>query len=457
MSTTDQAVRHQILSMSWPIIVELLLTGIISTGTQYFLNAYSREAMTAVGSLSQVVSIAVNLYTIISTGGGILLAIHFGAGDSDECYRLIRAMLAGNLLFGVFVSVVSLCFTEFYPRLMHLDPSLYFYGRQYLIIQLSLSIVQSLLITLVAIFRSLGKMKTVLVCNGIVYIVCFGITASIYYLLPKTSKMMWAYTLAGNLGQTAGAAYLIWQLRHILLVGWGKEWNCEKRKENSQNDAVAIDIFEHLKKIVGYGVPAGMEGILYLFFMTIAVSIVGIMGKKPLLIRSYVGILGGYLEICLSAVNASEFVLIGQEYGREELDGVKSYFRQSIMIGEILTVISGILLLFLSSEILQRFTENQIIIQDSVSLFRFQFLLDIIKVPAAIVVSSLKAVGDTRAPLILIVPGGIILTMLAWFLGIWLEWGLFGVWIGYMADVAFRGTVLLLYWKRWMREAPKWR
>lgn len=59
----------RLFSMTWPIVLELLLTGFINTGSTYLLNRYSQDAVAVVGSLSQIVTLTVNLYTIISVGG----------------------------------------------------------------------------------------------------------------------------------------------------------------------------------------------------------------------------------------------------------------------------------------------------------------------------------------------------------------------------------------------------
>ena len=90
----------ELLRMTWPVVAELLLTGLINTGSQYFLNAFSTDAMAVVGSLSQIVSMVINLYTLVSIGGSILLAPMVGAGRQKDCGKLIDTMLTANLEIG---------------------------------------------------------------------------------------------------------------------------------------------------------------------------------------------------------------------------------------------------------------------------------------------------------------------------------------------------------------------
>ncbi|RZL35054.1 MAG: MATE family efflux transporter, partial [Rubrivivax sp.] len=64
-----------------------------------------------------------------------------------------------------------------------------------------------------------------------------------------------------------------------------------------------------------------------------------------------------------------------------------------------------------------------------------------------VVINALRATGDARYPVVagaasmaVVLAGG------SWFLGVYMGWGLVGVWIAYAADEWIRG---LLMWRRW--------
>ena len=205
----------RLFSMTWPITLELLLTGFINTGSTYLLNQYSQEAVAVVGSLSQMVTLTVNLYTIISIGGSVLLAPMVGADKNQEAGKLIQTILYSNLLFSGLVSIVMVCNIDRFFEMMQLDPSLYSMGREYLLASFGLSVMQSLLITYVAIFRSFGKMKDVLICNFTVYLVCFLVNCFIYYGIVREKQHLLYYTMAGIIGQTCGVSYLHVRLKNM--------------------------------------------------------------------------------------------------------------------------------------------------------------------------------------------------------------------------------------------------
>ncbi len=419
----------QLFSMTWPVAVELLLTSLISTGSTYILNCYSQEAVAVVGSLSQIVSLVINLYTIISVGGSILLAPMVGAGKNKEAGKLIKTLLYSNLLFSGIVSIVTFVCIEPFMVWMHLDPSLYGMGREYLAVSLLLSVMQSLLITYVAIFRSFGRMKDVLVCNLMVYLVCLGVNVIIYYMLPDTVQSMGLYTLAGIIGQGSGVLYL-----HLRLGIFFWKKNGQVRLERS----TWRDI---LWKVLRLGTFGGLEGVFYLIIQAMVVSLIGQLGTQALLVKAYLTTFATYMVICNSALGVSVFPLTGQHMGERDFDALRRTHRDGCIAGILLTALVGAIMILLSRPILLCFTTQEAVIQQVQYMLYIQYVLELIRVPVSLIVVGLKGVGEVRVPFWIMVGAGILNFFVSWLFGIRLQMGLPGIWAGYYADLLFRLAV----------------
>ena len=426
--------------MTWPIVAELLLTGVISTGSTYLLNAWSPDAVAAVGSLGQVVSFTVNLYTIVSVGGSILLAPMAGAGRYREAGRLIRTLLYANLLFSLAVSVVTLVLIEPFLRMMQLDPALWPIGREYLLVSLGLSVAQSLLITYTAVFRSFGRMKDVLAANFIVFFLCFLVNAAIYFGLPRAQQRIGLYAMAGIIGQSCGALYLHLRLRGFF---WKKYGRVRVNRE---------DALRYLRRILRFGVPAGMEGILYLAAQMIVVSMIGSLGTQALLVKAYAGTFAGYMAICTTAVNTAAFVLIGQHLGEGNPEGMRRTYRDGLCAGLMMTTAISAILMAAGRPILHLFTWEEAVIAQVRALLYWQLALELARVPAALSVSGLKAVGEIRLPFLMVIAGGLLNIAVSYGCGVALGWGLPGVWLGYIADMALRAAVEGCKWRQIVRD-----
>ena len=66
---------------------------------------------------------------------------------------------------------------------------------------------------------------------------------------------------------------------------------------------------------------------------------------------------------------------------------------------------------------------------------------------AAILVSSLKAIGNVRTPLLMALLGSALNISVSWLLGIRLGLGQSGIWAGYGADLVLRSIVGLCMWR----------
>lgn len=96
------------------------------------------------------------------------------------------------------------------------------------------------------------------------------------------------------------------------------------------------------------------------------------------------------------------------------------------------------------------FTTDAEILKIGSQLMWLSILLETGRTFNLIVISALRATGDSRYPfyagvgsMALVLAGG------SWFLGIYLDLGLIGVWIAYAADEWIRG---LLMWRRWLTQ-----
>ena len=78
---------------------------------------------------------------------------------------------------------------------------------------------------------------------------------------------------------------------------------------------------------------------------------------------------------------------------------------------------------------------------------------------AALLVACLKAIGDVRMPFFMVILGSLINIGVSWLFGIKAGLGLPGIWIGYWADLAFRGIWGLLLWRKHTRRHsyPVWK
>ena len=183
--------------MGWPIAAEMILIALLSNANQYIWNSFSADAVATIGSCNQVFSLAANAYGIISVGGSILLAPALGANRKREIPQLIITLIMLTIGAGIFFSVLGLFGIPLCIRVLHIPAELLRMTRQ------------GMLTTLTAVFRSMGRMKLVMVNDVLVNLATLLFNAGVLYLIPRNQQTMLLYAMNSIYSQLIGCLVLL--------------------------------------------------------------------------------------------------------------------------------------------------------------------------------------------------------------------------------------------------------
>ena len=97
-----------ILRFTLPVAAENLISQLIGMVVSALIGGITKSALAAVGLVNQTVSMYTAIFSLMSTGGAVLLARSIGAGDRQESSRIAEQNLLLALLVSVLMSVFSL-------------------------------------------------------------------------------------------------------------------------------------------------------------------------------------------------------------------------------------------------------------------------------------------------------------------------------------------------------------
>lgn len=430
--------------MIWPIIIELLLTGMLANASQAILNAFSSDAVAVVSSGSQIVVFVLNIYCIISAGMTILLAPLAGAKRYDECKKVINVAMTVNIILGILISLIGILLVPAMIRLLNIPEELHQMAKQYLLVSIGFSFLQSVMITLSAVFRSLGEMKKVLWVMLSVNLISLIITKLIYVFVPRTSQSLLLYSLVGCIAQTAGIIYFIIMLYHH------KEINYRYSAKGLFDTIRRV-----LPRILHYGIPAGCESLVYLISQTIVVSFIGLLGTNALITKAFAGNIYYYMTITTASTAAGVSIMVGHLIGTGKTNKISGITWKTITLDLIVTALVCIILLLIGPRFLRIYTQDTVIISAAMKVIFCNMILELIKCVTSNLISVLKAIGDVRFPFIMVILGSIINIVISYYCGVIWGLGLEGIWLGYIADILFRGAFCWVHFYRSMKKNSK--
>jgi len=80
--------RMNIVALTWPIFLEVLLRSMLNTSDVFMLSSFSDKAVSAVGVIGQISFLLIVVSMMVSTASGILIAQYNGASRYDDATKI---------------------------------------------------------------------------------------------------------------------------------------------------------------------------------------------------------------------------------------------------------------------------------------------------------------------------------------------------------------------------------
>ena len=270
--------------------------------------------------------------------------------------------------------------------------------------------------------------------EALAVVVVIQVITLVVALLAMPRLGLVGYALACALGRGVGLAL------HITL--WHTRLNLRLRAPDWWRLVRAP-----LATVLHIGIPGAAENISWrLAFMT-SLAAVAQLGANALATHAYTT---QFLHVILMfslAISFAVEIMVGHMIGAGRLHAANRLVRRSLALGIVLALVVSSAFALAGPWLLTRFTSDPAIVALGCTLLWWTVLVEPGRSFNLVVINALRATGDARYPVVVgSASMAIVLAGGSWFLGVYLGWGLVGVWIAYAADEWIRG---LLMWRRW--------
>ncbi|SHM43372.1 MATE family efflux transporter [Gracilibacillus kekensis] len=443
MKQTDTK-KLSLFTLTWPIFIEILLHMLMGNADTLMLSQYSDHSVAAVGVSNQVLSVVIVMFGFVAAGASILVAQNLGAEQAKTAGEIAVTSISLNLLFSLTLSLLLFVFSDFILNLMDLPNELLGEASTYMNIVGGFIFVQALIMTVSAILRSYGFTKdTMYVTIGMNILNVIGNYFVIFgpFGLPVLGVEGVAYV-------TMFSRFIGFIILIFILI-----W-----RSNRQLPFTSFFRYKkkHVQDLLQIGVPSAGEQLSYNTSQMAITYFIAQMGTLAITTKVYVQNLMMFILLFSIAIGQGTQIIIGHMIGAGDIE--KAYERciKSLKIAILISTIMAIIFYSFSSTLLGIFTDDPTIIEKGMFLLLITIILEPGRAFNLVVINSLRATGDVKFPVFIGIASmwGISVTF-AWFFGIFLELGLFGVWIAFIADEWLRGILMLRRWhsKIWVRKA----
>jgi len=394
--------KEQVINMNrGPILKNLILFSVpmmLSGVLQLLFNAadisiagqyIGDHEMGAIGATGTLINLLVNLFVGLSVGVTVLLGQAYGSGQQQTVSRVVHTAIVWAAIWGAIVSVISIFGAELLLGLMKVPKEMLPMAVRYLRIYACGMIGSSVYNFGSAVLRATGDSKRPLYCLAVSSVMNFGLNQ----LFVRVFHM-------GLDGVAWSTAISLWVMGILTLV-------CMVR-----NKGLAQLSFRNLrlhgktlKKILGLGIPAGLQGIFFPLSNIVLQTYINAFGPIVIAANSaacnvesfvYQALIGFY-HGCLAFVSCNA--------GAHNWKRVKKVFTKSMIAVAVTGIVLGLGMVAFGKPLLGIYTDNPNIVKAGQLRFLFTGIPYFLCGMMEVVVGALRGLGSSIRPMIVSVLG----------------------------------------------------
>jgi putative MATE family efflux protein len=433
----SKAAKLSLFAITWPIFIEILLHMLMGNADTLMLSQYSDHSVAAVGLTNQLLSVVIVMFGFVATGASVVIAQAIGAKLEKTAAEVAVVSIMANLFFGLLLSGALLIWGDTFLKWMNTPPELMKEATSYLLIVGGFSFIQSVIMTIGAAIRSYGFTKDAMyVTIGMNILNVIGNYLFIFGAFGFPVLGVEGVAISTVFSRFLGLVVILYLLF--------------KRSSIPLPFASSIKLIPlHIKNVLRIGLPSAGEHLSYSGSQMVITFFITLLGTSALTTKVYTFNIMMFIFLFAVAIGQGTQILIGHMIGAKSYDSAyKTCIKSQTYAMIISFLMAGVASLF-AKPLLSIFTDNPEIIREGTILLYLTLLLEPGRSFNLVIISSLRAAGDVKFPVVMgvISMWGVSVT-LAYLLGIVFNLGLAGIWIAFIADEWLRGLFMLARWRK---------
>ncbi|NLK66865.1 MAG: MATE family efflux transporter [Campylobacteraceae bacterium] len=423
-------------NLFFPIYIGMLLSLLTLMINTYMISLVEPQLVGAMGAGNQIFSLVVTIFSFLAVGCSVVVAQAIGAKNNKLAIKAVHASISFNALLGFIVGFLTFIFADEMLSLMQIPAEVFDDSVGYLKIISIVFFIDAVAIVLGAVIRAYGYASHTLLVA--VFMNVFTVIGNYIALFEPFGLPF--FGLNGVATSTAlGRVFGVFILFFILVKF--------VKMPIYLNLFFKIRIYI-MKKILSIGLPSAGENLVWMVQYIIAFSFVASMGASSLTVQTIFFQIAAFIFFASSAIGMANEIIVARLVGSNELEKAYHESFKNLKTGFMVTT-CFLVVVYLNKEfIMDLFHLNDELKSIMRPLFPLSFALELARTQNVIMVNALRASGDAKFPFYmgLIFMLGVSLPV-GYTLGIVLEMGILGVWIGFFADESLRGIANTLRWK----------
>ncbi len=433
MSAPKSYIRPSLNAIAVPIVGEFILGISVAMAGLYLASQTSDAAAGAFGMTQQVVETLAVLFRVLAIGIGVVVTQKLGSNNTTGAKRTALGAIGAATWVGAVAALWMLFGNGFTLRALNAPEPVLVLAQTYMIVLAPALILEAYNLSMAAVLRANLLAKE----SFAVMVVMHGSHLLFAWLLMLG---FWGW---GGLGLNGFAvAWLLSRAIGVVVHLWLWRSRLAITPQRKHWWHVPRDI---LKPVLTIGLPAAALELCYRLAFLVSVGAVASLGVAALATHAYTLQILLYVSLTSRSLGWACEIMAGRLVGAGRFKEAYTLVLKGTRSGLIASGLMAVSAALLAPWILPLFTKDPAVIRLATWLLWLSLFLELGRVFNMVMLSSLRAVGDSHYPLAASILSIIfILGFGSYWFGHW--FGLIGIWVAYIVDECLRGAFMMRRW-----------
>ena len=424
-----------------PLIVEQFLAVLVGMADSVMVASVGEAAVSGVSLVDNIMVLFTNLFAALATGGAVIAGQYLGQKNGKLASRAATQLIWFTTILAVVIMAVIYCGKWFVLHVVfgQIDADVMGHADTYLMIVTASIPFIALYNAGAAIFRAMGNSKVSMQVAMIMNVVNVAGNAILIYGFRRGTEGVAIPTLVSRI---TAAVLIIFML---------------SRKENVIHIEKTFRFrpdWTMVKRILGIGIPNGLENSMFQLGKIIVLSLVSTFGTYAIAANAVCNAVANFQVLPGMAINLAVTAVIARCVGAGDYEQAEYFTKKLIRLVYLCMWGVNLIVLCVMPLVLWAYNLSDITAQTARSVLYFHSVSACLVWPVSFTVpSALRAAGDAKVTMVISLASMWIFRIIfSYVLGGWLGLGVLGVWIAMVIDWCVRAVCMTLRYK-----AGKWK
>ena len=433
---TNRALAALIL----PLIVEQFLAVLVGMADSVMVASVGEAAVSGVSLVDNIMVLFTNLFAALATGGAVIAGQYLGQKNGKLASRAATQLIWFTTILAVVIMAVIYCGKWFVLHVVfgQINADVMGHADTYLMIVTASIPFIALYNAGAAIFRAMGNSKVSMQVAMIMNAVNVAGNAILIYGFRRGTEGVAIPTLVSRITAAVLILFMLSRKENVIRI---------EKTFRFRPDWTMV------KRILGIGIPNGLENSMFQLGKIIVLSLVSTFGTYAIAANAVCNAVANFQVLPGMAINLAVTAVIARCVGAGDHEQAEYFTKKLIRLVYLCMWIVNLIVLCVMPLVLWAYNLSDITAQTARSVLYFHSVSACLIWPVSFTVpSALRAAGDAKVTMVISLASMWIFRIIfSYLLGGWLGLGVLGVWIAMVIDWCVRAVCMTLRYKtgRW--------